>query len=54
MRYNRLIDIFQRVAAYSLQNHLRTSVPGMGQIETDEIYLAIDNRGRQFVIPVQA
>lgn len=54
VRYNRLIDIFLRVAAYSLQNHLRTSVPEIGQIETDEVYVAVNSSGQQFAIPVQA
>ncbi len=54
VRYNRLLDIFLGVAAYSLQNHLRTTVPGLGQVEIDEIYVAIDKRGRQYVLPVQA
>ncbi|MCX6618862.1 MAG: endonuclease [Acidobacteria bacterium] len=54
VRYNRLLDIFLGVAAYSLQNHLRTTVDGLGQVEIDEIYVAIDKRGRQYVIPVQA
>jgi hypothetical protein len=54
VRYNRLIDIFLGIAAYSLQNHLRTTVDGIGQIEIDEIYVGIDRYGRQFVIPVQA
>ena len=54
VRYNRLIDIFLGVTAYSLQNHLRTSVRGIGQIEIDEIYVAVDKHGRQYVIPVQA
>lgn len=54
VRYNRLIDIFIGVACYSLQNHLRTTVPGMGQVETDEIYVGVDKRGVQYVIPVQA
>ena len=54
VRYNRLIDLFLRVTAYSLQSHLRTSVPGMGQIETDEVYVAVNNLGQQFAIPVQA
>jgi hypothetical protein len=26
----------------------------MGQVEIDEIYVAIDKRGRQYVLPVQA
>ena len=54
VRYNRLLDIFLGVAAYSLQNHLRTTVPTTGQVEVDELYVAIDARGRQYVIPVQA
>lgn len=54
VRYNRLIDIFLGVAAFSLQSHLRTTVAGIGQIETDEIYVALDKSGRQYVVPVQA
>jgi hypothetical protein len=54
IRYNRLIDLFLGVTAYSLQNHLRTTVKGHGQIEIDEIYVALDRHGRQFIIPVQA
>jgi hypothetical protein len=54
VRYNRLIDVFMGVVAYSLQNHLRTSVAGVGQIEIDEIYVALDRKGQQFVVPVQA
>lgn len=54
LRYNRLVDIFTGVACYSLQNHLRTSVEGIGQIETDEIYVGVDKRGVQFIFPIQA
>jgi hypothetical protein len=54
LRYNRLIDIFTGVTCYSLQNHLRTSVEGMGQIETDEIYVGINKQGVHYVFPVQA
>ena len=54
LRYNRLIDIFLGLAAYSLQNHLRTTVSSIGQVEIDEIYVAVDRHGRQFVLPVQA
>ncbi|MGH8557416.1 MAG: hypothetical protein ACRESZ_08140 [Methylococcales bacterium] len=54
VRYNRLIDIFLGLAAYSLQNHLRTTVSSIGQVEIDEIYVAVDRHGRQFVLPVQA
>lgn len=54
LRYNRLVDIFSGVTCYSLQNHLRTTVPGMGQVETDEVYIGVDKRGAQYVFPVQA
>jgi hypothetical protein len=54
LRYNRLIDIFTGVACYSLQSHLRTTAPGMGQVETDEIYIGIDRRGAHFIFPGQA
>jgi hypothetical protein len=54
VRYNRLIDIFLGITAFSLQNHLRTTVKGIGQIEIDEIYVGIDRYGRQFIVPVQA
>jgi hypothetical protein len=54
LRYNRLIDIFTGLTCYSLQNHLRTQVKGLGQVETDEIYIALDKRGAHYIIPVQA
>ena len=54
IRYNRLIDIFTGLACYSLQNHLRTTVPHVGQVEIDEIYVGIDKRGAHYVLPVEA
>jgi len=54
VRYNRLVDIFLGITAFSLQNHLRTTVSELGQIEIDEIYVGLDRHGRQFVVPVQA
>jgi hypothetical protein len=54
LRYNRLIDIFTGITCYSLQNHLRTTVPHMGQVETDELYVGIDRKGVHYVFPVQA
>lgn len=38
----------------SLQNHLRTTVKGVGQIEIDELYIGLDRHGCHYVIPVQA
>jgi hypothetical protein len=54
VRYNRLIDVFLGIAASSLQNHLRTTVKGIGQIEIDELYVGLDRNGAQYVVPVQA
>lgn len=54
LRYNRLIDIFTGVTCYSLQNHLRTTVPELGQVETDEIYVGVDKKGIHYAFPVQA
>ena len=54
IRYNRLLDVFSGTTCYSLQNHLRTSVKGVGQIETDEVYVGLDKRGAHYVYPVQA
>ncbi|MBI2496075.1 MAG: endonuclease [Candidatus Omnitrophica bacterium] len=54
VRYNRLVDIFTGVTCYSLQNHLRTTVPEMGQVETDEIYVGVDRKGIHYVFPIQA
>jgi hypothetical protein len=54
VRYNRLIDVFTGLTCYSLQNHLRTAVPQMGQVETDEIYVGLDKKGAHYVIPIQA
>ncbi len=54
MRYNRLIDVFLGITTFSLQNHLRTTVKNLGQIEIDELYIGIDKYGSHYAIPVQA
>ncbi|MBM3300340.1 MAG: endonuclease [Deltaproteobacteria bacterium] len=54
IRYNRLVDVFTGLTCYSLQSHLRTTVPDIGQVETDEIYIGLDKRGVHYVLPVQA
>lgn len=54
LRYNRLVDIFTGLTSYSLQSYLRTTVPGVGQVETDEVYVGVDKRGAHHVLPVQA
>lgn len=54
VRYNRLIDVFLGITCYSLQNHLRTTVTNMGQVETDEVYIGVNRHGSHFAVPVQA
>jgi len=54
VRYNRLIDIFLGLTTFSLQNHLRTTVKSIGQIEIDELYIGIDKFGCHYILPVQA
>jgi hypothetical protein len=54
LRHNRLIDIFTGSTCYSLQSHFRTFMPGIGEVETDEIYVGVNTAGRHFVFPVQA
>lgn len=54
VRYNRLVDTFLGITSYSLQNHLRTSVKSIGQIEVDELYVGVSQTGAQYVVPVQA
>lgn len=54
VRYNRLLDIFLGLTTYSLQNHLRTTVKEIGQVEVDEVYVGVDRHGVQYVLPVQA
>ena len=63
VRYNRLIDVFTGLTCYSLQNHLRTSIPVWNpihqrhestQVETDELYVGLDKNGQHYAIPVEA
>lgn len=54
VRYNRLIDLFTGLTCYSIQNHLRTTVKNVGQIEIDEVYVGVNKRGTHFIIPCQA
>jgi hypothetical protein len=54
VRYNRLVDIFTGLTTYSVQNHYRTTVDNIGQIEVDEIYVGINKHGSHFVMPCQA
>ncbi|MDC0706245.1 hypothetical protein [Priestia sp. AB] len=54
VRYNRLVDIFTGITTYSLQNHLRTRVDKIGQIEIDEVYVGVNSEGEEYILPIQA
>ena len=63
LRYNRLLDVFTGIACYHLQSHFRTSIninnafdnsPSSSQVETDDIYVGLDEHGIHYVLPVQA
>ena len=54
VRYNRLVDVFTELTCYSIQNHLRTTVKNIGQVEVDEIYVGLNKLGTHFVLPCQA
>ena len=54
VRYNKLVDVFLGLTCYSIQNHLRTTVENIGQIEIDEIYLGVSKKGGHYIIPCEA
>ena len=63
VRYNRLLDVFTGLACYPLQSHLRTSITiphaitgglSSSQVETDDLYVGLDEHGAHHILPVQA
>lgn len=52
--YNRLVDIFTSLTCFHIQNHYRSFVAGMGEVELDALYVGVDKAGTLFVIPVEA
>jgi hypothetical protein len=54
VRYNRLIDLFIGFPCYLLQSNMRAIVPGVGEVETDEIYMGANRWGKRYVLPVRA
>lgn len=63
VRYNRLLDVFAGLACYPLQSHLRTTItipnaidgkPSSSQVETDDVYVGLDENGAHYILPVQA
>ncbi|HYN88254.1 MAG TPA: hypothetical protein VER55_06980 [Ardenticatenaceae bacterium] len=53
IRYNRLLDVFTGATCYSLQTHLRTSLPAVGEVETDEIYVGANREETHYVLAVR-
>ncbi len=54
IRYNRLVDIFTEITCFHLQSHIRTTIEGEGQIEIDDLYVGIDQDGKEFILPIEA
>jgi hypothetical protein len=54
LNYNRLLDIFLGLTCYHLQNHWRTSIKNKGQCEIDDLYVGLNQAGKQFAIPIEA
>jgi hypothetical protein len=54
VRASRLLDVFTRLICISLQSPVSTDVPGLGRVETDEVYLGIEKREVRRVLVVQA
>jgi len=52
--YNRLADIFTGLTCFHIQNHYRSFVEEMGEVELDAIYVGVDRGGTLFVIPIEA
>ena len=54
LRHNHMIDVFTQAVCYPLQSCFRTFLPGIGEVETDEIYIGVGTTGGHFVFPIQA
>jgi hypothetical protein len=52
--YNRLIDIFTGLTCFHIQNHYRSFVTGLGEVELDALYVGVDKTGTLFVLPIEA
>jgi hypothetical protein len=52
--YNRLVDIFTGLTCFHIQNHYRSFIAGMGEVELDALYVGVDKTGTLIVIPIEA
>ena len=52
--YNRLVDIFSGLTCFLIQNHYRSFVMDMGEVEVDALYVGVNSSGALFVLPLEA
>ncbi len=52
--YNRLVDIFSGLTCFHIQNHYRSFVTGLGEVELDALYVGVDKNGDLFILPLEA
>ena len=58
VRYNDLITHFLQAQAFHFKAHIRRSVPGVGQVEVDDLHLAVESTApgqyRPVIVPIEA
>ena len=52
--YNRLVDIFSGLTCFHIQNHYRSFVMDMGEVEVDALYVGVNKNGALYVLPLEA
>jgi hypothetical protein len=52
--YNRLVDIFTGLTCFHIQNHYRSFVNDVGEVELDALYAGVDKKGQLYILPIEA
>ena len=52
--YNRLVDIFTGLTCFHIQNHYRSFVAEVGEVELDALYVGVDKDGGVTILPIEA
>lgn len=52
--YNRLVDIFTELTCFHIQNHYRSFVAEVGEVELDSLYVGMDRTGQLTILPIEA
>jgi len=52
--YNRLVDIFTGLTCFHIQNHYRSFITDMGEVELDALYVGVNKTGSLCMIPIEA